>query len=335
MKQLNNKLLVICGPTATGKTALGFKLAKLFNGEIVSADSRQIYKGMDIGTGKDLPVVQPTLSRLSLSLGRLSLVPYVINSIPIWLYDVVNPDEDFSVSLYQKNAQKVIEDIHARGKLPIIIGGTGLYISALLGNLDLINIPRNIILRQQLDQEPVTKLQQRLHIEDKKVWEMLNSSDRNNPRRLIRKIEIAIYGKQKKIKQINVLSKDRDILKIGLTAANSFLYNRIDSRVDSRVNQGIISEIKKLLNSGYHFDLPSMSALGYREWKQYFDQSSVIRDQSTVKKIIQQWKYDEHGYARRQLTWFRKQKDIAWFDISDDNFSAEVVRHVRSWYTKK
>jgi tRNA dimethylallyltransferase len=264
-----DKLLVICGPTATGKTALAAALAKQFNGELVSADSRQVYRGMDLLTGKDRP------------------------NVPIWLYDVVNPDEAFSVSQWVKLARAAISDIHKRNKLAIVVGGTGLYIKALLTPFDTIDIPPDKRLRKKLQSASVVELQ------GMTVRGDMNQSDWNNPRRLVRKIEIA-KGETVKNRQ----EKIYNTLLIGLTAPASVLDARIDARFKERVRQGMEKEIDVLLKK-YGREFPSMSAIGL----------------------------NEHAYARRQMTWFKKQSGIYWFDVTDANFMHQVEAIIRPWYT--
>lgn len=289
------KLLVIGGATATGKTEIAVHLAKLFGGELVSADSRQVYKGMDIGTGKDLSEVA---------------------DIPLWMIDVVAPDEEFSVSHYARLAKSAITDIRKRKKLPIVVGGTGLYIQSLTHGFDTIDIPPNKKLREKLKDASVRQLQGMI---DRSVLDTMNESDKNNPRRLIRKIEIIAHTTKSRIVE------DQDVLFIGLTAPMEELYRRIDARVEKRVTQGIKDEIQTLLRKGYSWDLPSMNTLGYKQWKDAFsDEEAIIR-----------WKYDEHAYARRQITWFRKEKNIVWFDIHPSNSFAAIEKLVREWYTKK
>lgn len=266
-----DKLLVICGPTATGKTALAAGIAKKFNGELVSADSRQVYRGMDICTGKDRP------------------------DVPIWLYDVADPDEDFSVGHWVRLAKGAIGDILKRNKLPIVVGGTGLYIHALLYPFETIDIPPNKILRKKLQALSVQKLQALIPKGD------MNNSDWNNPRRLIRKIEIARY-KKIKIKQEQIY----DALVVGLTAPLPILDARIDSRYAQRIRQGMKEEIDILIKK-YGRDLPSMSVIGL----------------------------NEHAYARRQMTWFKKQKGIQWFNVSDWKHQNRVATLVDAWYTTR
>ena len=296
-----NKVLFIIGPTATGKTACAVALAKKFNGELVSADSRQVYRGMDIGTGKDTETLE---------------------GIPMHLYDVVSPDEPFNISLYQTKARVCIEDILKRKKLPIIVGGSGLYVHVLLHPLT-IQVEPNETLRNELSILSKEELQKKLQEVGKESWDVLNHSDRENPRRLIRKIEIAM-GNQKETKQELC---PYDVLQIGLHLDADKLYPRIDARVEKRVSQGVTDEIQTLLDHGYGWDLPSMSSLGYRQWKPYFD--GLVEKAS----VIEQWKYDEHAYARRQMTWFRKDKTIRWFDIQKSGEVAVIESLVASWYT--
>ncbi len=277
-----SKLLIVCGPTATGKTALAVQLAKKFNGELVSADSRQVYRGMDIGTGKDREKID----------------------VPIFLYDVVNPDEEFSVNHYMRLANHVIGDIVKRKKLPIVVGGTGLYINALIYPPETMNIPPDKKLRKKLKQASVASLQEMVGLT---ILQSMNQSDRQNPRRLMRKIEIA-RAKKALPKPVQMF----DYLVIGLTAALPVLYKRIDQRVDERLRQGMEGEVETLV-AKYGRDIPAMSALGYRS--------------------LERWKLDEHAYARRQLTWFRKVKDIRWFDITEAQWKRKVEALVRAWYT--
>ncbi len=298
-----NRYIIVCGPTATGKTAVAVALAKKFDGELVSADSRQVYRGMDIGTGKD----------------RASL-----QGIPIWMYDIARPDESFSVSQYQTKANVYIKDIRKRNKLPIIVGGTGLYIQSLIQTVPTSQIKPNVVLRKKLEKQSLESLQLIMKEECMHMWGTLNDSDRNNPRRLIRKIEIKRAG----IKTIQKpVSHTDTICWIGLTTSFTDLYKRIDKRVEKRVEQGVVDEVNMLRKKGYGWELPSMSALGYREWKKYAEGNA------TIEGVIQKWKYDEHGYARRQMTWFKRNKDIHWFDISKRGFEENIESLVGSWYT--
>lgn len=297
-----NKVLVISGPTATGKTKIAVLLAKKFNGELVSADSRHVYRGMDIGTGKDKKALQ---------------------GVPIWMYDVVTPDEPFSVSQYKMLATNAIADIHSRGKLPIIVGGTGLYIKSLIGDFDGSGVKPDEALRKRLSTYALDALQHMLQEVGKPVWDGMNTSDRQNPRRLIRKIEIAKGTKQKNISKRQLY----DVCQIGLCMDRALLYKKIDERVMDRVRDWVEQEIRTLLNNGYSWDLPSMSALGYRQWKPY------IEGGKSKGTVIARWKFDEHGYARRQMTWFRADKTIQWFDMATRDVEKNIESVVASWYT--
>jgi tRNA dimethylallyltransferase len=298
-----NKLLIVCGPTATGKTALAVKLAKNLNGELISADSRQVYIGMDIGTGKDISE---------------------FGNVPIHMIDVVRPDEDFSVSHYEKLGSRVISDILSRGKLPIVVGGTGFYISSLLAPPESIHVKPDSDLRKKLALKTVIQLQEQLNKLAPDVFSALNNSDKHNPRRLIRKIEIA------RNKGNNVYSdvKQYDSFIVGLTAPMGELTRRIEKRVEKRVKEGIIPEIQTLLSAGYSWEMASMNSLGYIQWKLY------NKTPENKEAIIQTWKRDEVSYAKRQMTWFKKQKRIVWFDVSKPSYSDDVTRNILAWYTE-
>lgn len=310
-----DKLLVITGPTATGKTSLGIELAKKFDGEIISADSRQVYKFMDIGTGKDRE-------------------EYLRNRIKVWGIDLVDPDYSFNVSDYVKYATAKIEDIQKRNKLPIIVGGTALYIKALLEPFETIGVPPNVQLRSEFQKYSLEALQEKLKKKDQNKWQKMNQSDRKNPRRLIRAIEIFLSrhsGEElattpeslslNKKAILDAARMTRDILLISLSASYGFLYPRIDKRVDDRIKQGAVQEVQNLLSLGYTFALPSMTASGYKEFKD--------------SNYVQQWKFDEHAYARRQVSFinkFFKQKTHQ-FDIEKPNWQSEVLNRVRQWYS--
>ncbi len=267
-----NKILVILGPTATGKTKLGVMLAKKYNGEIISADSRQVYKGMDIGTGKDKSEY---------------------GDIPVWGIDLVDPDYNFNVSEFLDFARAKTKDIQNRGKLPIIVGGAVLYIKALLEPFETINVPKNDELRKELEKLSVEELQKRLGETN------LNQSDFNNPRRLIRAIEV------KESPSLECPDNPHyDYQIISLTAPLAHIYEQIDKRVDKRLKQGAAEEVKKLLEMGYSLNLPSFTATGYREVNN-----------------PELWKQKERQYAKRQITFikkFLKDKVVIELDATDE-----------------
>lgn len=329
-----NKLLIICGPTATGKTGLGLKLAKKFGGEIISADSRQVYLGMDVVTGKDLP----TNSKLEIRNYKLKIKDKKYNigfrlkeGIPIWLVDVCRPDQDFSVSHFVKFANKVMGNIRKRGKLPIVVGGTGLYIKALTEKIETIDVRPDLALRRDLADRTVKELQQIL----KKLWpskfQAMNKSDINNPRRLTRAIEIA--HKLKKTNDLMVsLNKDSkqnlDVHIIGLTAGNKFLCNKIQTRIKDRIKRGAVTETKKLIKKYGLNNQIIASTLGYKQLIMY------CLGKVSFEKMINSWQLAEQSYAKRQVTWFNKEKQICWFEAAPENY-LKIEKDVSLWYDKQ
>ena len=305
------KLFIICGPTATGKTELGVRLARKFNGEMVSADSRQVYKGMDIGTGKDLSVY---------------------GDVPVHMLDVASPKKSFSVAQYSELASKALRDIWSRGKLPILVGGTGLYIKALVDGIGTLNIPPSEQLRKEYDGKTVSELFGILAALNPKKARSINESDRKNPRRLIRAIEIVKWNIEYGI--ANVEENKKDILMIGLSASPEVLRQKIDIRINGWVKEGAQDEVKKLIAEGMSWNSQAINAIGYREWKPYFEgksdkRSLTLRDK---EKVISEWKKNEWRYAKRQLTWFKKDKRVNWFSIEDPNWVQSVEKKVRQWY---
>jgi len=316
-------LLIICGPTASGKTKLALSLAKKFHGEIISADSRQVYKGMDIGTGKDLDKFSIFNFQFSIK-NKFDIGFYKIDNTKIWLLDVVKPSYQFNVADYITCANNVINNIWRRKKLPIIVGGTGFWIKALIKGIETMNIPPNPKLRNQLNVKSLEVLTSYLKKIDKKRWLAMNNSDRNNPRRLIRAIEIKM---SKPVAPLGGLKIDK-LLLIGLkTKENKTLYKRIDERVKNRIKQGAEKEIKLLRDKGYSWDLPSFSATGYRIWRDYFE------NKKNLNELIQRWKFDEHSLARRQMTYFNKIKEINWFNINQKLICKKIEKTVLQWYS--
>ncbi len=287
------KLLIISGPTATGKTALAVKLAQKFNGQLISADSRQIYRGMDVGTGKDHPT-----------------------NTPIHLVDIINPNQLFSAAQYHQLALNIIHQVWQANKLPIIVGGTGQYIDAIINPQPTFVVPPNHILRFFLNRFPLSFLQLILKTLDFKTFNSLNHSDSSNPHRLIRKIEINISNKISRspsILQGRGMGGGFDVLHISLTAPNQFLYQRIDQRVDQRLKQGLFDEIKILIRK-YHWSDPGLNCLAYKEFKTGFTQ-----------KNVDTWRFHEHSLARRQKTWFKAQPNINFIDITKPNFEPQII----------
>jgi tRNA dimethylallyltransferase len=295
-------LLIVSGPTATGKTDLAIKLAKKYNGELISADSRQIYRGLDIGTGKDHP-----------------------QNIKIHLIDLITPDQSFSVAQYQKLAFQKITEIHKKNKLPIIVGGTGQYIDAIVNpNKLTYSIKPNKFLRYFLNKLSTPTLQKIYKILDKKTFDLLNNSEKHNPHRLIRKIEIKLNSRDV-INHVSTNLNNFNILHLSLTAPTSFLYPRIDARVQKRLKLGLLGEVKNVLKQ-YSWSDPGLNTLAYKEFKNYFSKKISLNES------IKRWTFDEHAYARRQLTWFKKQKDIFFIDISQSRYQSKIFNLVNKWY---
>lgn len=321
------KLLVICGPTAVGKTSIALRLAGEFSGELISADSRQVYKNMDIGTGKDVP---SNFQFLKSNLQMNNKIGYYSNgNTTIWGYDMVDPKEDFSVAEFIKIAGLIIEDIWKRGKLPILVGGTGLYIKGIVDGFATASVPRNQELRKGLFGKSTSWLFQRLKTKDPKRALALNDSDRKNPRRLIRAIEIAHATKTPERPDKTGLVNKADVLFIGLKLLRKKIEERIDARVGERVKNGFEEEVKWLLDQGVSWENQSMSSLGYRQWRRFIEEA-VSR-----KEVIEQWKKEEKRYAKRQMTWFNKDKRIHWFDVSKKGYQQSVEKLVKAWYSSE
>lgn len=332
------KLLVICGSTATGKTDLGIFMARKFHGEIISADSRQVYKKMDIITGKDIdknskfhPPAGGLNSKLRIKNDKLSVGYRLKNEIPIWLVDVVDIAYSFNVGEYTTIATRVIEDISYRGKLPIIVGGTGLYIKSLLYPLQMITIAPNKKLRGKISKLDREELQKYLQKINPLKLRLMNHSDRMNPRRLIRAIEISLYSKSSPPIDFNTkqyLSIKYDALIIGLTLPKEKLNQRIDERVITRIKDGALTEAQRISQEKFSDSLPSLSSTGYRQLIIHLEGKASLPD------TILSWQIAEHAFAKRQLTWFKKMKEICWYDVSKNNYLERIDRSVKKWYTE-
>ena len=301
---MSNQLLIISGPTATGKTDLAVKFAKKYHGELVSGDSCQIYKGMDIGTGKDQP-----------------------DETPIHLIDIITPDQKFSVADFQKIAIKTIKEIQSRNKLPILVGCSGFYIDSVINpNYNTFSIKPNKFLRFLLNRFSVKTLQKFYKILDPLNFSKLNHSDVNNHYRLSRKIEIKLFSKNLR-STIYDLQSEFDILHISLTAPLDFLYKRIDARVQKRIDIGFLNEIKTLLKK-YKWSDPGMQIAAYKCLRPYFE------NKNNLETCLQLWSYAEHSDARRQSCWFKSRSNIYFFDITKKDFQKNINSKVSKWYTK-
>ena len=292
------KVLVITGPTAVGKTKFGIECASLFDGEIISGDSIQIYKGLDIGSAK------PDKEELSQAVHHL--------------IDIKDPDEGYSVKEFQELCRKKIDEISDKRKLPIIVGGTGLYIKATLYDYVFFDEEEEDDQFEDLSNEDLYEL---LKEKDPKALEKIHI---NNRKRLVRALNI--YEKHKKgISQIKDEQEHKpiyDCLIIGLTADRKILFERINQRVDKMIKDGLVQEIQGLLDAGIGFDRQSMQGIGYKEFKDYFDGNK------TLEECVEEVKINSRHFAKRQYTFFNHQLDVKWFEDR-----SEALEEVRRWLT--
>lgn len=295
MKILDSKqkLLVIIGPTAVGKTKLSIELAKRYNGEIISGDSMQIYRSMDIGTAK--------------------IKPEEMEGIPHHLIDIKDPDESFSVAEFQQLVRERISDIASKGKLPIIVGGTGLYIQSVIYDYQFSEAPADEAFRLQLEERAKEIGNVALHEELTKVDpESASQIHPNNVRRVIRALEI--FHCTGKIMSDYQNNQQPDLLYetalIGLTMEREKLYERINMRVDIMIVEGLLDEVSMLYKHGLR-DCQSIQAIGYKEIYDYLD------GKVSVEIAVENLKQNSRRYAKRQLTWFRNKMEVKWFDMTD------------------
>ncbi|HEX7455986.1 MAG TPA: tRNA (adenosine(37)-N6)-dimethylallyltransferase MiaA [Candidatus Nanoarchaeia archaeon] len=305
------KLLVILGPTGTGKTDLALEIAKKFDGELVSADSRQIYTGMDIGTGK-LP-----------SSGEVEKHKnyWLVEGIPTHLYDLITPDKTFSVAAYQQLAYAAIDGIHKKNKLPILVGGTGLYIRVVVEGLKIPKVPPDKKLRERLEAKSLPALVAELENVDP---EGAAGIDRENSRRIIRALEVYYQTGEPLSKLKGKFKVNLDSLKIGLTSNRDYLYNRADSRIEAWIKTGFIQEVRRLIDKG-HKDSIALTSLGYRQIAMY------LQGKISLQEAVQRIKFEHHSYIRAQLTWFRKEPRMIWFDVAEKDYTNRVYNQVGDW----
>ncbi|MBQ6554851.1 MAG: tRNA (adenosine(37)-N6)-dimethylallyltransferase MiaA, partial [Firmicutes bacterium] len=294
---MKDKLIVISGPTACGKTSVSVELAKLINGEIISADSMQVYRGMDIGTAK--------------------ITPDEMQGVPHYLIDEFDPDEDFNVAKFQQKAKKYISDIVSRGKMPIVAGGTGFYINALVYDNDFAKEDEESSIRLELQEEAAQKGAEYMHDILKTIDpESAEKIHKNNVKKVIRAIEFyRLNGK--KISDHNAEEKQREAAydtKIFVLDMNrERLYERIEKRIDIMLEQGLLKEVEELLEK-YSPELVSMQGLGYKEFVPYF------KGECTLEEAVYNLKISTRHFAKRQLTWFRHQCPQAiWVDMDKYN----------------
>lgn len=311
------KILIILGPTATGKTDLGIYLSQKYNGELIACDSRQVYKDLDLGTGK-FPGTEMSYKKFD---GY-----WEIEGVKVWMYDLVEVKEQYDVAKYLKDASNVVEDVINRGKLPMIVGGTGLYLNALVNGMIKTNASIDWELREQLEKKSLSEIQGIVRDLSAGYFNQLNNSERNNKRRLIRKVEILKSGNSTK-SLFEGLNKQYEILTIGLFTSRDKLNKRIDQRVIKRVDLGLIEEGKNLIKEGV--SVYRMRALGleYGVLADYFDKQIF-----SIEEFITKLQYQIHQYAKRQMTYFNKYFEINWFDVEENNYLQSVEKLFREWY---
>ena len=283
-------LIAVVGPTATGKSTLALDLAQAFGGEIINADSRQMYRSLDIGTGKLSPQ------------GR-TLVPH-------HLYDVLNPDAEFTLALYQEMASGTIQAVHQRGRLPFLVGGSGLYLWSVLEGLRLPRVPPNQELRRQLEERAEREGPLTLHNDLASVDSVAAARiDPRNVRRVVRALEV-YHALGAPFSQVGGRKHPPyRTLVLGLACSREELYQRIDCRIDEMITRGWVEEVKKLLKQGFNSDLPAFSSLGYRELVAY------VRGVMDLPAAVQRIKFETHRFARHQYAWFRpKDPRIRWLE---------------------
>lgn len=296
---MKKPLIILTGPTAVGKTDLSIKLAKAVNGEIISADSMQVYKKMDIGTAK--------------------IMPEEMDGVTHYLIDVLDPREDFHVVLFQQLAKEAMEAIYAKGKIPIVTGGTGFYIQALLYDIEFTKNDGDMAYREGLEQLAKEKgapyLHQMLFEIDEEAAKAVHA---NNIKRVIRALE---FHKQtgRKISEHNEEEKQKEspynFVYFVLNNDRQVLYERIEKRVDIMLEQGLIKEVEALYKEGYDSNLVSMQGLGYKEILAY------LKGECTLEEAVYILKRDTRHFAKRQITWFKREREITW--VNKNEFASE------------
>lgn len=301
------KVIIIAGPTAVGKSDLAIKLAKKLNTEIISADSMQIYRKMDIGTAK--------------------IKEEEMDGIVHHMIDIVDPDENYSVQNFQNQAYEIFDQIFEKDMVPIVVGGTGLYIDSLVYDYDFLNVKPDYKLRKELEdqykKDPKSLLDQVRNI-DSDLYKNINLNDM---KKMIRIIEVyKLAGKKINYDRKN-LNEDIDYKLFVLTDDRKVLYDRINKRVDQMIDQGLVEEVKGLLDEGLGENVQSLKAIGYREVIPY------LEGQYSKEEMIELIKRNSRRYAKRQLTWFRRNEYSNWIDISKEEFNSadKIIDHIRLW----
>ena len=303
MMQQKRPLIVVLGPTASGKSSLGITLAQHFSGEIVSADSRQVYRSLDIGTAK-------------VSLEEQALIPH-------FLLDVLELDAMYTVSQFQHDALAAIDAILSHSHIPFLVGGSPHYIQAVVDNLNIPQVPPQPELRAELEQRPLSDLLRELEQRDPASFAII---DRNNPRRVIRALEVCIVTGKPFSEQRGIAHPLYRSLLLGIQWPREVLYQRIDARVDERMQQGMVQEVRHLLAAGVPHERLEALGLEYR-----FIARWLRGEYESEAQMVERLKYAIHDFTRRQLTWFRRDKRIVWLDGDKDTLVQEATHIVEEF----
>lgn len=298
-----NELVILTGPTAVGKTDISIELAKRIDGEIISADSVQVYKGMDIGSAK--------------------ITKEEMDGVPHYLIDVLEPTEEFNVHIFKNLAQKAIKDIQNKGKIPIIVGGTGFYIQAVLYDIDFDTTEDDHTYRKQLEAIAKEKGNKYLHDRLKEVDpDSANVIHFNNVKRVIRALEY-YHDTGRTISSHNTSQRSNtspyNFVYFVLNDKREFLYDRINKRVDVMLENGLIDEVKGLLKSGCKKEMVSMQGIGYKEVVDY------IENNFSLEELSERIKKNTRHFAKRQLTWFRREKNVTMINIDELDYDRENI----------
>lgn len=300
---MKKPLIILTGPTAVGKTKLSIKLARAVNGEIISADSMQVYRYMDIGSAK--------------------IRPEEMEEIPHHLVDCLDPDEEFNVVRFQKMAKEAMEDIYARNRIPILVGGTGFYIQAVTGDIDFTECGEDNSYRKELEKKAKEQGPEVLH---RMLFEVDPESalaiHANNTKRVIRALEyyqqtgepISLHNQQQRQKE-----SPYNLAYFVLNDERSRLYERIDARIDEMLREGLVDEVKRLQQMGYHKGMVSMQGLGYKEILSYLDGTWSLEEAVYILKR------DTRHFAKRQITWFKRERNVEWFHKPDYDYDENKI----------
>ena len=300
---MKKPLVILTGPTAVGKTKASIGLAKAIGGEIISADSMQVYKQMDIGSAK--------------------IKPSEMEGVPHYLVDVLEPDEEFHVVLFQQMAKQAIQKIYEKGKIPILVGGTGFYIQAVLYDIDFSENEKDTSYREELEKLAQTKGAEYLHdllreVDEKSAQDI----HANNVKRVIRALEY-FHQTGEKISEHNEEQRKKvspyNFSYFVLNDERAHLYEKINLRVDQMINEGLVSEVQSLKEKGYTRDMVSMQGLGYKEMLDYLD------NKCSLEEAVEIIKRDTRHFAKRQITWFKRESDVTWIDKKEYEYNEERI----------